>query len=75
MTVKTPDLIGPDLIGMEEVMEAVTYSRKTLIERIRNEGITVWIDGRDRRRRMIQRCDLPKLTSPRPIERRETSAA
>lgn len=64
-----------DLIGMKEVMAAVPYSRKALIERIKAEGITVWIDGADRRRRLIDRRDLPRLIEPRPVEHRETSAA
>ena len=56
-----------DLIGMKEVMAAVPYSRKTLIERIRDEGIVVYIDGGDKRRRLIRRADLPRLTAPRPV--------
>ncbi len=64
-----------DLIGMDEVMKAVPYARRALIERIRREDIDVWIDGRDRRRRLIRRADLPKLIEPRPVERRDATAA
>ncbi len=58
-----------DLISMTEVAAAVPYSRKALINRIKTEGITVWVDGADRRRRLIDRRDLPRLTEPRPVDR------
>jgi hypothetical protein len=55
------------LIGMKEVMAAVPYSRKTLIERIKAENITVYVSGDDRRRRLIASADLPRLTESRPV--------
>ncbi len=62
-----------NLIGMQEVMAAVPYSRSALVKRIKREGIAVYISGDDRRRRLIARKDLPKLTEPRPV--RDTEPA
>ncbi len=71
MTEQTPT----DLIDMAAVMEAVPFARKALIERIRRDGIAVWVDGRDRRRRLIRRSDLEKLLEHRLVERHDQNAA
>ncbi len=62
-------------IGYREVMTLTGLPKRTLLDRIDREGITVYLDPRDHRRRMIAREDLAKLIEPRPVEHRETSAA
>ena len=64
-----------NLIPMADVVKASPYSRKTLITRIKDEGIQTYVDGLDRRRRLIDARDLPKLTEIRPAPRREPQGA
>ncbi len=54
-------------IGYQEVMTLTGLPKRTLLDRIDREGITVYLDPRDHRRRMIARTDLAKLTEPRPV--------
>lgn len=63
-----------NLIPYAEVEARIGIARRTLQDRIASEGITVYIDGRDRRRRLIDVRDLPKLMEPRPVERRPHAA-
>lgn len=62
------------LLPYSEVLERTGIAKRTLINRLAEEGITVYIDGRDRRRRLIDARDLPKLVKPRPVERRPQAA-
>ncbi len=64
-----------DLIDYKVALSETGISKRALLERIAAEGVTVWIDGRDRRRRLLDRRDLPKLTQARPAPRRERTAA
>jgi hypothetical protein len=58
-----------DLMSMAELMETVPLSRNALKRRIRAEGVVVFIDGVDRRRRLIARKDLPRLVRITPDPR------
>lgn len=58
-----------------EVIARTGLSKRTLNIRVLSEGVTTWIDGRDRRRRLIDERDLPKLTETRPAPRRAEQAA
>jgi hypothetical protein len=64
-----------DLIDYKVALTETGISKRALLERITAEGVTVWIDGRDRRRRLLDRRDLPKLMATRPDERRAENAA
>ncbi len=64
-----------DLITYPVALSETGISKRALLERIAAEGVTVWVDGRDRRRRLLDRRDLPKLIATRPDARRETTAA
>lgn len=59
-----------NLIPYREIEALLGIARRTLQERIQAEGIQTYRDGRDRRRRLIDARDLPKLMEPRPVERR-----
>lgn len=64
-----------DLITYPVALAETGISKRALLERIAAEGITVWVDGRDRRKRLIDRRDLPKLIATRPDDRRAETAA
>lgn len=63
------------LIGYQEAMALTGLPKRTLLDRIDREGITVYVCGRDRRRRLIDRADVPKLTRIEVDERRGETAA
>lgn len=56
-------------IPYSEVEIRLGIARRTLQERIQLEGIKTYRDGRDRRRRLIDARDLPKLIEPQLVER------
>lgn len=62
------------LIPYPEAIERSGLSRRTLYDRLKEAGITVYQNPRDRRLRLIAAADLPKLTKPRPVQRREIVA-
>lgn len=64
-----------DLVDYKVALSETGISKRALLERIAAEGITVWIDGRDRRKRLLDRRDLPKLIATRPDARRTETAA
>lgn len=64
-----------NLLPYDEVLNRLGISKRTLNIRVLTEGVTTWIDGRDRRRRLIDERDLPKLTETRPAPRRAEQAA
>lgn len=63
------------LIGYQEAMVLTGLPKRTLLDRIDREGVTVYVDGRDRRRRLIDRRDIPKLIKVEVVERSAESAA
>jgi len=63
-----------ELIPYPEVLELSGLTRRTLYDRLREAGIPVYQNPRDRRLRLIAAADLPKLTEARPVQRREIVA-
>ncbi len=64
------------LIPYAEAIRRSGLSRRTWYDRLRQtSGIRVFTDGRDRRLRLIDARDIPKLTEARPAPRRERTAA
>ncbi len=64
-----------DLIPYQAVIRQTGWARRTLFNRIRRAGVTVYRDGIDHRRRLIAKEDIPKLTQIEAVERRDASAA
>lgn len=63
-----------ELIGYREAMEETGLPERTLKRRIAESNITVFIDGRDRRRRLIARHDVWKLVRIEPEVRGRKTA-
>lgn len=57
------------LIGFREARAALGLSARVLNWRIERAGIEKYIDGRDRRRRLLDARDLPKLIIHEPAPR------
>ncbi len=62
------------LITFSEAAKRAGLDRRTMFSRAQAAGIAVYEDGHDRRRRLIAERDVPRLTAPRLVERRETVA-
>ncbi len=62
-------------VTFAEVIKATGLSERKITRRVITDGIKVFVDPHDRRRRLIRSDDLPKLTELREAPRRETSAA
>lgn len=58
-----------------EVIARTGLSKRTINERVLSEGITTWVDGHDRRRRLIDEQDVPKLIETQPAPRRAEQTA
>jgi hypothetical protein len=52
----------PQLITYREALARLGFSRRTLFDRIKETGIVVYVDGVNRRQRLLDVRDLPKLT-------------
>lgn len=63
------------LLTYDQVIEQTGFSRRTLNDRILSEQIVTYVDGVDRRRRLIAAKDVPRLVEVRPAQRREEVAA
>ncbi len=55
----------------QEVMEVTGLPRRTMLDRIAREGMAVFIDGRDKRRRALDVRDVERLTRIEPVKRIE----
>jgi hypothetical protein len=64
-----------NLIRYRVVREATGLSARVLNYRVQRAGIQAYIDGTDRRQRLLDARDLPKLTRIEPVKRRGDSAA
>ncbi len=64
-----------DLVGYKTVLSETGLTKPRVLERIAEEGIRVYVDGRDRRRRLISARDIPKLIEIRPDVRRAEPTA
>jgi hypothetical protein len=63
------------LIRFRAVRQATGLRPHTLTRRLQRAGVEYFIDAHDKRQRMIDVRDLPKLTQIEPVERREPSRA
>jgi hypothetical protein len=64
-----------DYLTYQEVMKVTGLPRRTMLDRIAREGMAVFIDGRDKRRRALDVRDVERLTRIELVERRGDSAA
>lgn len=63
------------LVRFSDVRKATGLQPHVLTRRIQQTGIQSFIDGKDRRQRMIDVRDLPKLTAIEPVAKRASTAA
>jgi len=64
-----------NLIRYRVVREATGLSARVLNYRVQRAGIQAYIDGTDRRQRLLDIRDLPKLTRIEPVTQAEPVAA
>ena len=64
-----------NLIRYRVVREATGLSARVLNYRVQRAGIQAYIDGTDRRQRLLDIRDLPKLVLIEPAKRRGDTAA
>ncbi len=60
------------LVSFSEAAARSGLDRRSMFSRAQAPGIAIYEDGHDRRRRLIAERDIPRLTAPRLVERRET---
>ncbi len=63
------------LITYRQARQALGLSPRVLNWRVARADVQVYVDGRDRRRRLLDARDLPKLVLIEPVKRRGDSAA
>ena len=63
------------LIRFHAVRQATGLRPHTLTRRLQRAGVQYFVDAHDKRQRMIDVRDLPKLTQVEPVTRRERTAA
>lgn len=63
-----------ELITYREVIEMTGLPKRTLLDRIDRAGVTVYVDGRDRRRRLLDKREVEQLIKPEAIEHHERVA-
>lgn len=56
----------PELITYRQALARAGFSMRTLIDRIKDERLTVYIDGQDRRRRLLDAREVDQLIEARP---------
>ncbi len=61
-------------VSYPEVLQQTGISKRALNVRILREGIPTYVDGRDRRRRLLDARDIPKLVEVRPATPRPRAA-
>ncbi len=64
-----------NLIRYRVVREATGLSARVLNYRVQRAGIQAYIDGTDRRQRLLDIRDLPKLTQIELVQRENRTAA
>lgn len=62
-------------IRFREVRALTGWAPHTVTRRLQRAGIQHYTDGMDRRQRVIDARDLPRLLAHEPVARRERSAA
>lgn len=65
-----------ELVSYAEAIRRTGLTRRLWYDRLRQtSGVRVFVDGHDRRLRLIDARDIPRLIEARPAPRRETTAA
>jgi len=64
-----------NLISYRKVREVTGLSPRVLNWRVQRAGVQAFINGHDRRQRMLDVRDLPKLTQIEPVQRENRTAA
>ena len=64
-----------NLIRYRVVREVTGLSARVLNYRVQRAGVQAYVDGTDRRQRLLDVRDLPKLTQIEPVAKREGIAA
>ena len=64
-----------NLVRFRTVREVTGLKPYTLTRRLQRAGVEYFIDGTDRRQRLLDVRDLPRLIAPEPVKRRGGSAA
>jgi len=63
------------LIRFRDVRTVTGLKPHTLTRRLQRAGVDYFVDTHDKRQRMINVRDLPRLIAPEPVRRRGGSAA
>ncbi len=63
------------LVRFSDVRKATGLQPHTLTRRLQRAGVQYFVDGFDKRQRMIDIRDLPKLTQVELVAKRERTAA
>lgn len=63
------------LVTYTEAMRLAGLRQRVFYERLKDRGVTIFVDPADRRRRWILRSDVEKLAETRPAKRGEKTAA
>lgn len=69
------DATTSTLIRFRDVRTVTGLAPHTLTRRLQRAGVDYFIDTHDKRQRMIDVRDLPRLIAPEPVKRRGDSAA
>ena len=64
-----------NLIRYRLVREATGLSPRVLNYRVQRAGVQAFIDGTDRRQRLLDVRDLPRLIAPEPVAKRRGDTA
>ena len=63
------------LITYRQARQALGLSPRVLNWRVARADVQVYVDGRDRRRRLLDARDLPKLVLIEPVKKRRGGSA
>ncbi len=64
-----------NLIRYRVVREVTGLSARVLNYRVQRAGVQAYIDGTDRRQRLLDVRDLPRLIAPEPVAKRRGDTA
>jgi hypothetical protein len=63
-----------EFIELPQVAARIGCNPVTVRRRLRRQGIPLWLDPADHRRRLVRREDLDGLLQPRPAQSRSETA-
>jgi len=70
-----PRMDSSNLVRFRTVREVTGLKPYTLTRRLQRAGVDYFVDGTDRRQRMIDVRDLPRLIAPEPVAKRRGDTA